>query len=167
MESSKYRMIIIETPDKENINFIKAKEKLKKYKKDFDMLSTVVKNKIAIKFAIKLYGLDGKIKYETNKFTSWKEFIKLIKNMPMQKSISKLTLYSDYHPETSLKKTGFKNMEVAKNTIKLLEGKPKTYQFLVINTMYNRAKYHPNQTKEMRQAMKIFKKWLNEYYSNK
>jgi hypothetical protein len=28
--------------------------------------------------------------------------------------------------------------------------------------MYNRAKYHPHQTKEMREAMKVFKKWLEK-----
>ena len=26
--------------------------------------------------------------------------------------------------------------------------------------MYNRAKYHPYQTKNMKEAMKVFKKWL-------
>jgi len=29
--------------------------------------------------------------------------------------------------------------------------------------MYNRAKYHPHKTKQMEEAMIIFKKWLNEY----
>lgn len=33
--------------------------------------------------------------------------------------------------------------------------------------MYNRAKYHPNQTKEMVQAMDIFKKWLLNYKNKK
>ena len=28
--------------------------------------------------------------------------------------------------------------------------------------MYNRAKYHPNRTKDMEAAMKVFKKWLNK-----
>ena len=34
--------------------------------------------------------------------------------------------------------------------------------------MYNRAKYHPNRTKDMEDAMKIFKIWLNkiEIYLN-
>ena len=30
----------------------------------------------------------------------------------------------------------------------------------VVNTMYNRAKFHANQTSDMREAMKVFKKWL-------
>ncbi len=28
--------------------------------------------------------------------------------------------------------------------------------------MYNRAKYHPYQTKAMREAMKVFEKWLKK-----
>jgi hypothetical protein len=37
----------------------------------------------------------------------------------------------------------------------------------VVNTMYNRAKYHANQTDGMRDAMKIFKKWLNNKKSKR
>jgi hypothetical protein len=36
------------------------------------------------------------------------------------------------------------------------------YQKQVVNTMYNRAKYHPYQTSDMREAMKIFEKWLDK-----
>ena len=34
--------------------------------------------------------------------------------------------------------------------------------------MYNRAKFHANQTKGMKEAMKVYKKWLikNKYKSN-
>ena len=33
--------------------------------------------------------------------------------------------------------------------------------------MYNRAKFHPHQTKDMREAMKIFSDWLkNISFSN-
>lgn len=73
------------------------------------------------------------------------------------------SLYEDKHPKTSLKGTGFKNKEKALDTIKLVKAKPKTYQFQVINTMYNRAKYHPHRTEDMLEAMKVFKKWLDEY----
>ena len=59
--------------------------------------------------------------------------------------------------------TGFKNEETALKTIKLIKDKPKKYQFSVIQTMYNRAKYHPHQTNDMKKAMKIYKKWLNDY----
>ena len=73
------------------------------------------------------------------------------------------TLYEDKHPNTSLKNTGYKNAKKAEDTIKLVKKYNLIYQFQVINTMYNRAKYHPHQTKDMKEAMKIFKKWLNNY----
>jgi len=70
------------------------------------------------------------------------------------------SLYEDKHPKTSLKGTGYKNKEKALQTIKLVKDKPLTYQFQVINTMYNRAKYHPHRTKDMEEAMKVFKIWI-------
>lgn len=72
-------------------------------------------------------------------------------------------LYNDLHPEKSLKNTGFKNSETAVKTIELVSKRSLRYQFDLINTMYNRAKYHPHKTKLMEQAMKIFQKWLKKY----
>jgi hypothetical protein len=72
-------------------------------------------------------------------------------------------LYNDLHPEKSLKNTGFKDSETAMNTIKLVSKRSLRYQFDLINTMYNRAKYHPHKTKQMEEAMTIFKKWLDNY----
>jgi hypothetical protein len=75
------------------------------------------------------------------------------------------TLYEDKHPKTSLKGTGYKDAKKARQTIKLVSKYDLTYQFQVINTMYNRAKHHPFQTKDMKEAMKVFKKWLSRYKS--
>jgi len=72
-------------------------------------------------------------------------------------------LYSDDHPEKSLKNTGFKNKTMAKQTLSLIKKRSLFYQFTVVNTMYYRAKNHPNKTKEMDDAMKIFKEWLDRY----
>lgn len=76
-------------------------------------------------------------------------------------------LYNDLHPETSLKKTGFKDAKTAIETIKLVSKRSLKYQYDVINTMYNRAKYHPNKTKDMDKAMKIFSIWLKDYKKKK
>lgn len=78
-----------------------------------------------------------------------------------------LELYSNLHPNTTMKGTGFKNEKSALKTLEIIKYRSPKYQFDVINTMYNRAKYHPNQTSEMRQAMKIFKKWLGKYKKDK
>lgn len=73
------------------------------------------------------------------------------------------TLYSDEHPEKSLKNTGFKNKTMAKQTLSLIKKRSLHYQFTVVNTMYYRAMNHPNKTKQMEEAMKIFKEWLDKY----
>lgn len=79
------------------------------------------------------------------------------------KTITKPNLYNDLHPEKSLGGTGFKNKESANKTIGLVKKRSLRYQFDVINTMYSRAKFHPNQTKNMLEAMSVFKKWLGKY----
>ena len=76
-------------------------------------------------------------------------------------------LYNDLHPKQSLKNTGFKNKITALNTIELIKKRSLRYQFDVVNTMYNRAKYHPNKTNDMSEAMNVFKLWLDKYKSRK
>ena len=84
----------------------------------------------------------------------------------MSKKKSK-DLYTDLNPKTTIHGTGFKDIETAIRTIQLIQHRSLRYQFDVINTMYQRAKYHPNLTPEMKQAMKIFAKWIKEYKDNK
>jgi hypothetical protein len=79
----------------------------------------------------------------------------------MKKKIN-LSLYSDNHPKTSTKGTGFKNKQKALDTLNIIKDRNITYQKQVVITMYNRAKYHPHQTTNMKEAMKIFKKWLQK-----
>lgn len=72
------------------------------------------------------------------------------------------SLYEDKHPTTSTKGTGFKNKQKALNTLKIIKNRDIIYQKQVVLTMYNRAKYHPYQTKTMREAMKVFEEWLKK-----
>ncbi len=72
------------------------------------------------------------------------------------------SLYEDKHPETSMKGLGYKDEQTAKKTLKLINKKPLIYQKQVVNTMYNRAKYHKYRTKDMLEAMKVFKSWLDK-----
>ena len=74
-----------------------------------------------------------------------------------------MDLYSNCHPNRTMKGTGFKDKKTALKTIEIIKFRSPTYQFNVINTMYNRAKYHPHQTSEMRDAMKIFANWIKKY----
>lgn len=79
----------------------------------------------------------------------------------------KPNLYNDLHPDKSLKNTGFKDKIIAINTIKNVSSRSLKYQFDVINTMYNRAKFHPHQTPDMQKAMEIFSSWLKKYNKKK
>nr|QDY52199.1 hypothetical protein 4_79 [Mimiviridae sp. ChoanoV1] len=72
------------------------------------------------------------------------------------------SLYADYHPETSRNGLGYKNKEIAIQTIKKIKKQPLKYQKAVINTMKNRAKYHKYKTNEMKEAIKVFDKWLDK-----
>jgi hypothetical protein len=74
-----------------------------------------------------------------------------------------MDLYSNLHPNRTMKGTGFKDKKIVIETIKIIRYRSPTYQFNLINTMFNRAKYHPHQTSEMRDAMKIFAVWLKKY----
>ena len=74
-----------------------------------------------------------------------------------------MDLYSDRHPNRTMKGTGFKDKKTAIKTIELISYRSPTYQYNLVNTMFNRAKFHPHQTSEMRDAMKIFAVWLKKY----
>ena len=79
-----------------------------------------------------------------------------------------MTLYSDNNPNTTIKGFGYKDKKTAIATIKKIEKtkRGKLYKWQVINTMYNRAKYHKHRTKDMEEAMKVFKKWLDNNKRN-
>jgi hypothetical protein len=73
------------------------------------------------------------------------------------------SLYNDDHPKTSTKGTGFKDKQKALDTLRIIKNRDINYQKLIVITMYNRAKYHPHQTKDMREAMKVYFDWLKKY----
>jgi len=73
------------------------------------------------------------------------------------------SLYEDKHPHTSTKGTGFKNRQKALDTLQIIKDRDMKYQKQVVTTMYNRAKYHPHQTDDMKEAMKVYEKWLNKH----
>lgn len=59
--------------------------------------------------------------------------------------------------------TGYGTAQRARKTLKLLRGKDTGYQKQVVGTLFYRAKYHKFQTEGMRNAMKVFRKWLNTH----
>ena len=75
------------------------------------------------------------------------------------KLYTNLELYTDANPEKTIR-VGFANKTVALESIKKIKKRSIKYQIKVIITLYYRAKYHPHQTENMREAMGIFAKWL-------
>ena len=71
-------------------------------------------------------------------------------------------LYSDDNPKDTIKGTGYGSAEKAKTTIKKMKNVDDARAMQTINTMYNRAKHNKNQNQGMRDAMKIFKKWIDK-----
>ena len=71
------------------------------------------------------------------------------------------SLYSSGNKKPRVK-TGYANKEKAEMTLKNIKKEELSYQLQVVNTMYNRAKYHKYQTEGMKEAMKIFKNWLKK-----
>jgi hypothetical protein len=82
-------------------------------------------------------------------------------------------LYTDDNPPTTIHGTGFKDKAAALKTLDLTKKRSLIYQFQTVNTMYNRAKHHPAMkkaapgaasTKDMREAMEVFKRWIDVTY---
>lgn len=149
------------------IYYSKTKKELEK--KIQDNLYELHKRYIKIRFKksdsnkFELYGFDGTLK-KTYKRFSIKKIITDISKMPMGDKFKKvnLSLYADYNPKTTIKGLGFKNKEKAIYTINKIKNKDKTYKVRLLNTMINRAKYHPHVNKDMKEAIKVFQKELKK-----
>ena len=61
-----------------------------------------------------------------------------------------------------IKGSGYDSAVTAKYTINAIKNRSKSEQKKIVETMYNRAKYHDTQTGSMREAMEVFGQWLAE-----
>lgn len=82
-------------------------------------------------------------------------------------------LYTDDNPTTTIHGTGFKDKAAANRTLQLISKRSLIYQFQTVNTMYHRAKHHHSMKKaiegsaataDMREAMAVFRNWLDAIY---
>lgn len=58
---------------------------------------------------------------------------------------------------------GYGTAQKARQSIQKLKGKPTVYRHQVATTMYYRAKYHKYQNEGMREAMKVWKQYLDTF----
>ena len=164
----KYRILYIETPNYINEGYKNTKRIYEDNIKDFHKryIKIISKKNKDFNFNIKLIGFDGKIKKHFKKL-NLKEIFSLVDKMPLSKSKGNLSLFSDYNKETTVTGLGFKDKEKALYTIQKIKSKSIKYQVSLVNTMIGRAKNHPHQTSGMKDALKIFEKWMSDYKKNK
>jgi hypothetical protein len=60
-------------------------------------------------------------------------------------------------------KLGYGTAAKARATIKALRKQPRGYARRAAQTMYFRARHHAQQTANMRESMKVYKKYLDEF----
>ncbi len=165
----KSRILLIKTPNYKHPQYIKTKYLYQKEIKQFHkrvikLISKITKNQFSIDFI----GFDGN-KKETFKSLDCRKLFKIVDKMPMSKKVNpiNLSLFSDYNPKTTTQGLGFKDKNKAMYTIKAIKRRDLRYQVNVIATMMGRAKKHPNKTKGMEDAIKVFNSWMKDYKKNK
>ena len=170
----KCRVLLIKTPNYKNLKYKKAKKLYQTNIKQFHKrLVKLISKKTSNNFSIELFGFDGTKKQTYQNFDSQKIF-KTIDKMPMSKVLKNkkikplnLSLFSDYNPKTTTYGLGFKDKEKALHTVKAIKTRDLKYQVNVISTMLGRAKKHPNKTKNMKDAIKVFSLWMKNYKKNR
>jgi len=165
----KSRILLIKTPNYKHPQYIKTKYLYQKEIKQFHkrvikLISKITKNQFSIDFI----GFDGN-KKETFKSLDCRKLFKIVDKMPMSKKVNpiNLSLFSDYNPKTTTQGLGFKDKNKAIYTIEAIKSRELRYQVNVIATMMGRAKKHPNRTKGMEDAIKVFNSWMKDYKKNK
>ena len=170
----KCRVLLVKTPDYKNLKYKKAKKLYQNNIKQFHKrVVKLISKKTSNNFSIELFGFDGTKKQTFQNFDSRKIF-KIIDKMPISKVLKNkkikllnLSLFSDYNPKTTTHGLGFKNKEKALYTIKAIKKRNLKYQVNVIATMLGRAKKHPYKNKNMRDAIKVFSSWMENYKKNR
>tara|TARA_B100002019_G_scaffold281373_1_gene285350 strand:+ start:854 stop:1390 length:537 start_codon:yes stop_codon:yes gene_type:complete len=170
----KCRVLLVKTPDYKNLKYKQAKKLYQNNIKQFHKrVVKLISKKTSNNFSIELFGFDGTKKQTFQNFDSRKIF-KIIDKMPMSKVLKNkkikllnLSLFSDYNPKTTTYGLGFKNKEKALYTVKAIKKRNLKYQVNVIATMLGRAKKHPYKNKNMRDAIKVFSSWMENYKKNR
>lgn len=181
------RVIYVEVDDSNNPDYRQLLDEKQKSKVRHGIIDRKIRfitektngNQSQPQFRLTLYGLDGLSKHTQTFFKDFRKIFNLIDKMPMRrielterekkektkkvpirKKIS-YGLYSDDNPKETIRGTGYKDRQKAIETLKIIKKAKPLRQKQIINTMYNRAKHHRSQTQGMRDAMKVFKKWLD------
>ena len=166
----KSRILFVSTPNYKEKKYLNVKkiyqEKIKEFHKRY--IKLICKTDKKNNFSIDLIEFNGESKKKLDKL-DYKVVFKTFNKMPISNKIKpiNLSLFSDYNPKTTTKGLGFKNKEKALYTINTIKHRSKKYQVNVIATMLGRAKNHPNKTRDMNDAIKLFSEWMKQYKRKK
>ena len=166
----KSRILFVSTPNYKEKKYLNVKkiyqEKIKEFHKRY--IKLICKNDKKNNFSIELIEFNGELKKKLDKL-DYKVVFKTFNKMPLSNKIKpiNLSLFSDYNPKTTTKGLGFKNKEKALYTINTIKNRSTKYQVNVIATMLGRAKNHPNKTRDMNDAIKLFSEWMKQYKRKK
>ena len=162
----KSRILFVSTPNYKEKKYLNVKkiyqEKIKEFHKRY--IKLICKTDKKNNFSIDLIEFNGESKKKLDKL-DYKVVFKTFNKMPLSNKIKtiNLSLFSDYNPKTTTKGLGFKNKEKALYTINTIKNRSTKYQVNVIATMLGRAKNHPNKTRDMNDAIKLFSEWMKQY----
>ena len=166
----KLRFIRVNIPNYKDKRYKKTKKIYESNIKEFHKRYVKMITKLTNNFKIELIGFDGKVKHIYDKLNPEQVFAD-IEEMPMgnvrNKEKTNLSLFADYDKKNTIEGLGFKDKEKAEYTINRIKNKPIKYQINVVNTMLGRAKSHPYQTKGMKDAIKVYEEWINDYKKSK
>ncbi|MDC3004621.1 hypothetical protein OAY95_01715 [Candidatus Pelagibacter sp.] len=166
----KSRILFVSTPNYKEKKYLNVKkiyqEKIKEFHKRY--IKLICKTDKKNNFSIDLIEFNGEKKKKLDKL-DYKVVFKTFNKMPLSNKIKpiNLSLFSDYNPKTTTKGLGFKNKEKALYTINTIKNRSIKYQVNVIATMLGRAKNHPNKTRDMNDAIKLFSEWMKQYKKKK
>ncbi len=166
----KSRILFVSTPNCKEKKYLNVKkiyqEKIKEFHKRY--IKLICKTDKKNNFSIDLIEFNGESKKKLDKL-DYKVVFKTFNKMPISNKIKpiNLSLFSDYNPKTTTKGLGFKNKEKALYTINTIKNRSTKYQVNVIATMLGRAKNHPNKTRDMNDAIKLFSEWMKQYKKKK
>lgn len=158
----KYKALIL---NNNSDDFNKNKEIYENNRKEFDKYGTkMLSRNLNSNIDVMIINRDNNIEYQSSYFKLNKVLDILYDLSVNDKGLKRLSLYSDYkHNPKTHSKFGYKDRDTAINTLKSLKNYDYSYQWHIILSMYNRAKYHPHHTVEMDGAMNIYKKWLKDH----
>ena len=166
----KSRILFVSTPNYKEKKYLNVKkiyqEKIKEFHKRY--IKLICKTDKKNNFSIDLIEFNGESKKKLDKL-DYKVVFKTFNKMPISNKIKpiNLSLFSDYNPKTTTKGLGYKNKEKALYTINTIKKRSTKYQVNVIATMLGRAKNHPNKTRDMNDAIKLFSEWMKQYKRKK